>query len=363
MSSRDQGGRPGSRIGESFGWRQINGWEKLRRIIGSIPNAIPHVLNITVDTVNNSSVTSPVDSEGSGTVLVPPECEFYCLATSATGFRTVLGVPDSQMSLSGFAVNDPEGYEGKVLISYESGGFRWSNTHTRIGHMFGSGARPYVWPAPWIIPGGTTIKANVLSREPFTPDARTIRHFFQFIGFKRFNTAPPLATDFLMTPRTLDVVRRARLAGGGIRVEPYVYALNFDAIGSNTPTFGPRVPHGTEQQTFSVSEADFAIVDQMGIVDNLDLGIVVTDTSPGNTVKMTLDVGTRRVDDRAFPIVTVFGSARRPFRYAYPLVITRGGNLTAFIDFRGHDLFTGFKVPENAYLTFSGIRIFPERFR
>lgn len=363
MTTRDARETSAPRLGETFGWRQVNGWEKLRRIIGRIPNAIPHVLVIRVRTSNTGDVTT--EHLGTGSVLVPAECEFYCLATAVAGhYSSLAGVVDGALpALSNFPVTDPEGYTGKVLIQYESGGFRWSNAPVRIGHMFGSGDRPYVWPAPWIIPGGTTIQAQVRSRQPFTPVGKLVDHFFSFIGFKRFNTDPPLPTDFLLTPRILDVVRRARLAKGGVRVEPYVYALNFDALGNIPSTFGPRVPHGVEQQTFSVSEADFAIVEQMGMIENLDLGVTFVETSPTTTVKLTLDVGRRRVDDRAQPVNSIFGSARRPFRYAYPLVITRGGNLTAFVEFGKSSLVTGFNRPENGYLTFSGVRIFPEGFR
>jgi hypothetical protein len=353
MTARGQRAPIGPRIGEEFGWRQVNGWEKLRRVIGKIPNAIPHVVSLVMDAPHSGQALTEVES--TGTVLIPPECEFYCLATSVAG--NIPGASSRMFPGSSTARFQPEGLLVKVLIQYESGGFRWSNAPVQVGHLFGDWERPYYWPAPWIIPGGTQIKATVFNRENA---AQTTRYFFNFIGFKMFNTDPPLPTDFLLSPRILDVVRRAKLSQGSIRVEPYVYALNFDTLGNVPSTFGPRVAHGAEQQTFSVADADFAIVDQMGQVNGLSLddgsGSTLPDFNPGNTVKLTLDVGRRRVDDRALPLVSIFGSAREPFRYAYPLVVTRGGNLTALVSF--------FRASsQNAYLTFSGVRIFPGGFR
>ena len=230
----------------------------------------------------------------------------------------------------------------------------------RVGHIFGTGARPYLWPVPWIIPAGTTVKATVTSREAEDSIQTT---YLNFLGFKMFKTSPPLATDFLLTPRVLDIVRRSRLAHGSVRVEPYVYALNFDTLQSVASTFGPRVPHGTEQGTFSVAEADFAIVEQMGVIDRRVEAITLVETSPTTTVKLTLDVGRRRLDDRAFPAQSIFGSGRRPFRLAYPLLIPRGGNLTAFVSFGSSSTSIAEKVADNAYFTFSGIRVFPDGFR
>lgn len=344
------------RIGEPFGWRQLNGWEKLRRLLGKIPNILPYTASIEVSIAETADVFT--ETTGTGTVLIPPECEFYVLATSIANAR----VGDDTATISPFdPFNDPEGYIGKVTVIHEQGGFRWSNAPVRVGHMFGRGDRPYFWPAPWIVPGGTTLRATVTNRQP---GVDTNRLLLSFHGFKRFNTDAPIPTDFLLGPRLLDVIRRSRYRHGErIRVEPYVYALNFDELSTLPDTFSPRPPHGIEQKTFSVSEADFAIVDQLGTVESVDNDAPGIDDRGGTTCRLTLDVGKRRVDDRAVPVVSIFGSARRPFRYAYPLVIPRGGNLTAFLQFNFTSILFGSDRAENAYLTFVGARIFPETLR
>lgn len=352
----------GGLIGAAFGWRQVNGWEKLRRIIGSIPNAIPHVLTVPVDVVLTGGITGDLaEFTGSATAIVPPECEFYCLQTTTSSYRIGETAQNTMFDAPGntTAAQVSEATPAKVLLQYERGGYKWSNTAVSLGHIFGTGNRPYIWPAPWIIAGGTTIKATITQRQLGNA---TYRHYLNFIGFKRFNIDAPLATDFLLSPRILDLIRRAKSQRGNVRVEPYVYALNFDSLEDSQSTFGPRVAHGVEQQTFAVSEADFAIVEQMATVRTYGLIAGVSfqgiNTSPQNTIKITLDVGRRRVDDRAVPIVSIFGTGRRPFRYGCPLVVPRGGDLTAFVSFEKQSS-AAQTLADNAYLTFSGVRLFP----
>jgi hypothetical protein len=348
------------KIGEAVAWRQVNGWEKLRRVLHRFPNLIPHTLAIEVDIARSADVFTEIAASASE--LVPPECELYVIATSVGN----CGVGADNGALGGFDLaDDPEEWNAKVQVQYEQGGFRWSNAPVRAGHIFGSGSRPYFWPVPWVIPGGTSVRINVTSRHAGALGGSSYnpgKFRFCFHGFKRFNTDAPLPTDMLFSPRALDVVRRARYQNGAaVRVEPYVYALNFDELGNLPDTFSPRSAHGLEQKTFTVSDALFAVLDQMGLVEDVEaLGTIATiDHRPATTCRVTLDVGRRRLDDRALPIVNVFGSARRPHRLAYPLVIPRGGNLTAFVQFATVSQFAGETKPENAYLTFSGIRIFP----
>lgn len=315
-----------------IGVQFVNGWELLRRRYGgTLPDSIP--FDLVVNAVGTgfdlfTLTTDPVDGE------------FYILSTSIEGDnhgggQAGLGtVPTQSPDHLNVTIND---------FGEDASGVRYLMNKVHARHIFGSGALPYHWPAPLIVPQGAQLRFDLLEEEGTEYTYRLAFH-----GFKRSASTPPLPLDFFLSPRLLDVFReqRSRLELG--RVEPFVYGVSI--AGGNIP------PFGTEQFSFTVTEGYFVLCDLMGALSDENHQPI---QAPPYLVRFSADVGDVRFEDRGVPWDTAFGTGRRPRALHKPLILPAGSTFTILLtDVRSATTFGSSRV--DGSMAFSGVRILPD---
>jgi hypothetical protein len=313
------------------------------------------------------------DSTAVGSAIVTSEAEFYVLGGVAGGWDpNNLSVGEGLGSVPG---QSPDLWPATVTLRDGNGGRTISAGPCHVGHLFGGGPRPYLWPAPWRLQPGTELQAELTQTFNFDQVA-----YLTLFGFKRYLTDPEIPIDFLLDPRLVRVLSKYRASGRIVQPEPFFYPLAWAGTTDfvkGTQSEG-RSPFQTEARTFSVTEADFACIHLAGAIYDPapDVGgqswmmqnllennahISTADgTGVGNgasleTVRIVTQLGRNRLDDRPVGLGALFGTGRAIGRYASPLVIEKGDSLTAILNFK--DSSAGNNFPLRADLTFGGVRL------
>ena len=337
------------------GWATRNGWEALRRRAGGkLPYYLPHTL--TVDVSIPASANFQTDATATGRAIVESDARLLVLAATVNGIQTAAPA-DPQLGSN--ADESPDHWPATVFVTTESGGVPLSAGPVRAGAMFGGGeGRPYWWPCPWILEPGSIVRIDV--RKRWTAAERA---WFSFIGIKVMRTEPLPPWEWLLEPRLLHALRQLR--PGPSHIRPFWFPLNFDEETG-------RAPFELESRTFTVSESPFLVAHLMGHVDDpadgtawnmerpfLDAtyAAIAAAAGPGRgtaaeLVRLALEVGATRMDDRPITIGSLFGTGRRPGRFSYPLVMQPGQSLSALLQFV--DASTAAGVALRAFLTFGG---------
>lgn len=318
----------------------VNGWELLEQLLGDQPNLEPFTYIAA-----GSSVGTPPNAPNNliaGPFITDGDAEFYCLGLSLQGFS--IGNPDAGEQFQGIGVgNNCEAWYGLSQIQEASGHILYSNIPCRSGHIFGTGIRPYLPPVPYIWKPGTSIRVFAQNN-----DVTSESLFYGFHGFKRYLSGPPLPIDFLFDPRVAPLLAYYRERNALGRIEPYAYGVNFD---SRTNTAGYR----TDQGGFTVADADFWIFDIMAAVTDPNAESYF---NPADAVmRLSVNGGDSRLDDRPIALNSIAGSGSRPYRLSSPIPILRGGDLTALVTMLQQS--TASDGNWDSFLTFAGLRVFP----
>jgi hypothetical protein len=342
-------------------WQEQNGWS---RVFAGTPGRIPQLSPFWLTT--QISLAASADAEtsvtGSGTAIVTPEAEFFILG-GITGGWAPGGGPANE-GLGDVPSQSPDMYPATVAIREGSGGRAISAGACSIGHLFGGGPRPYLWPAPWRISPGTELQFTLEHRFTTAQDV-----WLTLFGFKRSLDDPHFPVDFLIDPRLVRILAKYRASGRMVSPEPYFYPLSYAGREG-------RAPRATETRTFSVTEADFALVHLAGAVTDPDTGESwsmangldnnlhqdTSATTPGlgvaqETVRLVTGLGRSRLDDRPVALGALFGTGRNIGRYAVPVLIPRGDSLTALLNFRDVSAGGAGRLPLRCDLTFGGVRL------
>lgn len=345
-------------------WNYQNGWDALFKQAGTVPGLYPYWLTVNISLAASADFATSVT--GTGTAIVNGDAEFYALGGICAGWAD--GGNNVDEGLGAVAHESPDMYPATVLIREGSGGRTLSAGPCFIGHLFGGGPRPYVWPCPWRILPGTELQFTVEHR--FTTQQSM---WLTLFGFKRMLDSPPLPCDFLIDPRVVRILAKYRASGRAVSAQPFFYPMAYSG------TVG-RAPNATEQKTVTMTEADFALVHLGGMVSDpadgsswmmevdLDDNIHQDNAAAGllnqnvigrglaqETVRLLVGIGRTRLDDRPVALGALFGTGRKIGRYASPLVIPRGQSLTALVNFK--DSTNGVNLPLRADLTFGGVRL------
>ncbi len=360
-------------------WNDANGWEALREFYGGrMPNFRPYTLSVELNIPSAADAFTPTPRI-SGTAVNESDAELWCLATMHAGFLP--SAPNNER-LGESGGSDGDLWYGAIVdVREEEGGRSLSNVPVYPSSMFGGFGRasntsnvtrrsylPYYLPAPWIIPPGATVRveaqATWAGQNSTAPNGNQ-RVWFSFIGFKRFLNMPTPPVDFFLEPRLVGLVDAYRRAGYRPRVEPFFYGLNL------APTFGQtdadldRAAMNTESVSVSIADADFAglyitgaIHDPnnrwRGMEQNLGLGVDAT-SGMRDTVRLNVDQGRVRLDERPIGWSNYIGTGKEPVRMAHPLHLRIGQGLTAIVQF-GETNGTE-SNPFRSYITVGGVRI------
>lgn len=356
-------------------WKDCNGWADLFALSpGSIPGLSPFWLTIEVPFAGGAP-DNQTENFNIGSAVVTSEAELFILGGVAGGWS-----PDNLTVNEGLGVipeQSPDMFPARVSIRDGNGGRTISAGPCSIGHLFGGGPRPYIWPAPWRVQPGTELTVTLL-------DTSTISQFVQLtlFGFKRYLSEPEIPIDFLLDPRLVRLLSKYRASGRNVQPEPFFYPLAWAGttdFNAGTQSEG-RSPFQTESRTFAVTEADFACVHLAGsiydpapdvggaswIMNNILENNVHASVAPGGaplvgngvsleTVRIITQLGRERLDDRPVGLGALFGTGRDIGRYASPLVIPKGDSLSAILNFK--DSSQGNNFPLRADLTFGGVRL------
>lgn len=365
---------------DAAGWRDVNGWEALRRFYGGrLPNFRPYTLSVELDVPSSADAFTPTPLV-TGTVVNESDAEFWVLATMHAGF--FVDAPAIEQ-LGDSPANDGDLWYGAIVdVREEEGGRSLSNVPVYPSSIFGAFGRqsnvstnqrrsylPYYLPAPWILPPGATVRCQVQATWAGQNSAQPNGHqrvWFSFLGFKRFMDTPPPPVDFFVEPRLAGVLDAYRRNGLRPRVEPYFYGLNL------APTFGQtdaqmnRAAMNTESVSVSISDADFAAIYLSGVIHDpnnvwrgqeqfLQLDAVNATNGEEDTVRLNVDQGRVRLDERPVAWSNYIGTGKEPVRLAYPLILKTGQGLTAIVQFGETNLVDN--NPFRAYITVGGVRI------
>lgn len=322
------------------GFRSVSGYARAAEIAGRHPHLEPY--RFTPGQVLITAGLPGAPTVATADLRVPGGADIYCLGASIEGHDTNAPETFTGMGAHGDAVS-PEAWYATAEMSEDVGGVRYVSGPVRAGHLYGRGELPCWFPVPLVLKGGTTLRLGFSHQ-----DVTAMSFWPVFHGFKRIHDGPALGVDVLLTPRLLHLLRAYRDAGRLGRVEPFWYALNF------TGTLGLR----TEQRSFTVAAADFVCLDLMGAVTDPNNEAFF---SPSDIlVRLNIDQGRTRLEERPVPLANLFGSGRRPFQLARPLVLRRGQTLTAIVTQQQRS--TAAQGQWDIFLTFAGVRIFdPER--
>lgn len=343
------------------GWQGVNGWEALRQAIGRIPDLVEHWLSLTLEVPASDGVT-PASATASA-IVESDAAELWTLATWAAGFPTAA---PATAQLGQSADVYPDFYPAVVDVQTEDGGQRLSDQPVFLGHLFGGGFRlpatapqtvfsptvefdPHVLPAPWILPGGSTVRATISSLDT---TARTVH--LTFCGFKRLRHSPPVPVDVFLSAQLLTSLDILGARNELERVEPFYYCHRYDQT-AGRPAFG------SEQRTFTVSAGAYLAALQMGQVIDPDLETFypsATKPQPAELVRLALDNGAVRLDDGPVSLSAAFGTGRLPFYLQPPLFMGQDTSLTSIVQFNDNSA-TG-NTPLRGWLTWGGVRVLPD---
>lgn len=261
----------------------------------------------------------------------------------------------------------------------ESGGSSLSDQPVSVGAIFGDGGdRPNLFPCPWVLRAGTRVRMRIVSNSGAAgPGNADTRVWPLLHGFKRLGSGPDLPIDYFLEPRLLECFRALRIDSALGRVEPIFYSLLY---GFNPDDAAPGqldVQMLTQQQTITAADGDVFLLNLYGQVFN-DLGIpgnIGTSVSAaaiagcgahisdGHVIRVTLDEGTRRLDDRPVPLRSLSGNGARWGKYPKPIHVRTGQTLTATVTPQARPTdgtsSRGWKI----MLTFAGVKVYPSRDR
>jgi hypothetical protein len=301
------------------------------------------------------TITAPpgIAAAAAGTELIHPnsmqidlDSDFYCYKTEVSVFDT-FAQPEGYNSVPD---DSPESWHGKVIISEEGGGTRYSNGPICLGHLFGRPSDEFYWPAPAIFRAGSTVTLRQFERFQFAETPCTAR--FGFHGYKLSKTSGVPRLDAFMDPTLRDVVRRFRGRRELYDVEPFFYGINFDDL-NVTEALAATQGH------FTVSDHAFIVTDIMGsMFDAGGAGAAAgfPQLPASSLVQLATGLGKVPLQNIPFPMGNGMGVGRRPMHLPAPLIIEQGDTLTAVLSHVQRSTATNFNW--DAYLTFVGVRIF-----
>lgn len=360
------------------GYRLENGWETLRRANGGqLPRYEPYSLSVEFLVPPSADAFTPTPLL-TGRVTNDADAEFWiletmhCGATPAASTNQLLGQAED--------CGGDLWYGALVRVQEEEAGRILSNVPVFPATIFGGfglttplrtdrSRQPYALPCPWVLPPGGTIRLDLETRWAgqggFGFDATT-RVWFSFHGFKRYLDEPTPALDWLLEPRLLAMLERLRSQGKRPRIEPYFYGLNLAPSFQESEAALRRASMNTEQVTVSIADADFAGVHLMGQIHDpnnvwrgaQDAFLGTATATPGalnDTVRLTVDQGRIRLDDRPLGFRTLFGNGRRPCKLPVPLYLRKGQSLSAVVQFGETNGVN--PEPFRALMTVGGVRV------
>jgi len=343
-------------------WADQSGWDLMFAQAAGVPGLYPAFLTAQFDIPGADSFTEPGVSR-TATIVNSPDSEFWIVGANIGGWSDPDVAQATQEGIGGILQESPDFYTATILVREGSAGRTLSAGPVNVGHLCGGGPRPYLWPCPWKVLPGTELQITINQR-----DTVSYGVWLTFIGFKRFLDAPPVPTDFLLTPTLVRLLSKYRASGQNVVPVPYWYPMAF--AGNQG-----RAPQATEQQTVSVTEADFALCHLAAFVSDPEDGTgwfnantiddnahqsTVAPPFPGRgmaleTIRLVTGLGRIKLDDRPVILGNLFGTGRKIGRYPYPLLIPKNDSLTALVKFA--DSSTGENAPLRCDLTFGGARL------
>lgn len=327
-------------------WVAVNGSSRLIERLGHVPDLLPYrfVLSLTIPTVavpGVETVQEAIDEiEGEG--------DFYCLSSHVEVVQAGSDIEGYQQKSGG-----PACWPGKVLITEESGGIRYSNGPVQVGAIFGSHTWPFYWPVPAIWRAGRQIRIEVFERHKDSVDQGAHTARFVFEGFKVLGSTVDLPIDTLLEPRLLETLRIYRELGELGRVEPYFYGFNFDSFEEPLSLRGAT-------RTINVTDGAFAGTYLMGAAFNQTTGHEQFAESGGvghAGIQFIKNEGKIRYQDRPIEFGSILGDANRMMQLPKPLVLNRNESLACVLTPKAR----GAPVSEahDMYVTLAGARILP----
>ena len=305
------------------GWTRRNGPMALAERLGRWPDLLPFHLaaSVTLD------LSGPASGRATSRVL---DSEFYALAASVAIQDGPAGFTPDEEGFGGSPNLSPQNLWAQTDLAEEGGGRRLSNQPVSIGAMWGRGDRPFLFPAPFILPAG---RAVIVEVDHFGVQG-AIGTSFHFVlhGFKRLNSTPPLPGDVFLEPRILDALRTYSDRGALGRVEPFWYSLmlGHDRLGA----VSNFIPGLTEAPLVTIADADFlGLYIMADFYDSVGSPYIVDAPNypAAHLVRFVIDEGRRRLDDRPMAIRNVTGISKRWMKLPYPLVIRRGQTFSAIV--------------------------------
>jgi hypothetical protein len=324
-------------------WKAVNGWARLARVMQRRPDLIPYwfvIRGVRPALVGEGIVESVFTAD------VPGDGEFYGFAGSMAFWDDdILGT----QGFKGDFADSPEKGRVTVELRVEQGGKPYSNRPVHLGSIFGTGARPFFYPVPFIWQPNTRIVVRYRAAFSVDYDGENHNVMIVFHGFKRLMTSPPLPVDILLEPRLLDTFRDFRGRGQLGKVEPYFYGFNFEEADVLARPADPR--------TINVAGGDFAGVYQMAAVFAPQTPTACYKSKPTTLVRFVRGMGKTRIDYGPHPLVNLCGVGKRPYRYVKPLVLRKGESLTTIVTHP--DRSDGVQGSWETYITLAGVKIHP----
>jgi len=326
---------------------------------------VPHILVLDV-TVTGAGFA--VASSATQTVIVEGDGELVIVAASCSGFLPgdIDEVPTA--GLHGTPNATPDGWPATVQVSEEAGGFRLSDKPVRVSAMFGSAERPCRWPVPWVLRPGAEVRIDVTQFWNVSQ-----RAFFSFYGYKRDPAGSSTTAPAWSWSDTDQRVRHLLRSYGAPSVSPFWFGFSFDELTG-------RSPLQSETRHVTISGCDFAALNLYAGFDDPSDGagyfvfddliteqeqLRLTGAGPptggpplrvtANTMRLALDNGAVRLDDRPVAVVAECGTGRRPGMFARPLLVEDGRSLSATVLFADASL--GTNTATRGYITVGGVRI------
>jgi hypothetical protein len=364
-------------------WRSVSGPAALARAIGRYPDhlqAFSYLIARNGVGVNQAAgQTGRISSIIQGNAItqeldIDSDSDFWCLSTSMaiqffTGTpRTGFGALFAHSTGSWWAHVDPR---------EESGGSALSDQPIAVGAVFGDGGdRPHVLPCPWILRSGARIVMRLVSNSDVGVGTGSTIIYPTLHGFKRMLSGPDLPLDVFLEPRLLDSFRQARLDAKLARIEPVFYSMLFNFTPDAFAPPDEALPMLTLQRTITAADGDVFLCNLYGQVFN-DIGApgvigtsvppVVAGTSPhisdAHLVRLVVDEGLRRIDDRPIPLRSLFGYGARWGKIPKPIHLRAGQTMTATLSPQSRAIGGSGGGSWRAMLSFAGVKVYPQETR